>query len=80
VLRLIITGECTNAVAIQKKLKTEEQIEVSECTIKRTLHRNGMSVRVKCKKPYLRKKHRIAHIKFAKKYRSWTAEDWNKVI
>ena len=39
-----------------------------------------MSASVKRKKPYLRKKHRIAHIKFAKKYRSWTAEDWNKVI
>ncbi|CAI2196615.1 10724_t:CDS:2, partial [Funneliformis geosporum] len=47
VLKLITTSECTNAVAIRKKLKTEEQIEVNKCTIKRTLHRNGMSARVK---------------------------------
>ena len=53
VLRLITTGECSNAVAIQKKLKIEEQIEVSECTVKRTLHKNGISVRVKCKKLYI---------------------------
>ena len=37
VLRFITTGECTNAVAIQKNLKTEDQIEVSESTVKRTL-------------------------------------------
>lgn len=80
VLRLIATGECTNAVAIQKKLKIEEQIEISESTVKRTLRRNGLSARVKRKKPYLKKTHRIARMKFAKKYRFWTAEDWNKVI
>ncbi|RHZ85601.1 hypothetical protein Glove_63g120 [Diversispora epigaea] len=60
VVRLITTGECTNAVAIQKKLRTDDQIDVSECTIKRTLHRNGLGARVKCKKPYLKKMHRIA--------------------
>ena len=54
-LRLIITGECTNAVVIQKRLKIEEQIEVSECTIKRTLRQNGLSSRVKHKKPYFKK-------------------------
>ncbi len=80
VLRYITTGECTNAVAIKKNLKVEEQIEVSDSTVKRTLRRNGLSARVKRKKPYLRKKHRIARMKFAKKYRSWTTEDWSKVI
>ena len=68
VLRYITTGECTNAVAIQKNLKTEEQIEVSDSTVKRTLRRNGLGSRIKRKKPYLRKMHRIARMKFAKKY------------
>ena len=53
VLRLISSGKCTNAVAIQKKLKIEDKIEVSENTVKRTLRRNGLSLRIKCKKPYL---------------------------
>jgi len=79
-LRYITTGECTNAVAIKKNLKVEEQIEVSDSTVKRTLRRNGLSARVKRKKPYLQKKHRIACMKFAKKYQSWTTEDWSKVI
>ncbi|CAG8777893.1 1327_t:CDS:1, partial [Rhizophagus irregularis] len=47
VLRYITTGVCTNAVAIKKKLKIEEQIGVSESTVKRTLHRNGLGARVK---------------------------------
>ena len=75
VVRLITTGECTNAVAIQKKLRADNQIDVSECTIKRTLHRNGLGARVKCKKPYLKKTHRIVRMRFARKYQKWTIED-----
>ncbi|CAG8664867.1 8595_t:CDS:2 [Rhizophagus irregularis] len=66
VLRYITTGKCTNAVAI-KKLKFEKQMGVSESTVNRTLHRNGSGARVKQKKPYLKKTHRIA-------------QDWSKVI
>ena len=67
-MHFITTGECTNAVAIKKNLIVEEQIEVSDSTVKRTLRQNELSLRVKRKKPYLQKKHRIARIKFAKKY------------
>ncbi|GBB94205.1 hypothetical protein RclHR1_02310011 [Rhizophagus clarus] len=65
---------------IQKKLKSDDQIDVSVCTVKRTLHRNGLSSKIKQKKPYLKKKHREQRLKFAKKYRNWSFEDWNKVI
>ncbi|GBC05935.1 hypothetical protein RclHR1_06510002 [Rhizophagus clarus] len=78
VVRLITTGECSTAADIQKKLKSDDQIDVSVCTVKRTLHRNGLSSRIKRKKPYLKKKHREQRLKFAKKYRNWSVEDWNK--
>ncbi|CAG8564014.1 12531_t:CDS:2 [Cetraspora pellucida] len=58
VLRYIANGECTNAVSVQKKLKTDEGIIVSKNTIKRTLRRNGLRAQVKCKKPYLSKSHK----------------------
>lgn len=80
VVRLITTGECSTAADIQKKLKSDDQIDVSVCTVKRTLHRNGLSSRIKRKKPYLKKKHREQRLKFAKKYKNWSVEDWNKVI
>ncbi|SRR6266498_1728283 len=80
IVRLISTGECFTAVDIQKKLKTDDQIDINVCTVKRTLYRNGLSSRIKRKKPYLKKTHRSLRLKFAKKYKEWTIEDWNKVI
>ncbi|CAG8505491.1 19793_t:CDS:2 [Cetraspora pellucida] len=42
VLWYIATEECTNAVSVQKKLKTDEEIIVSENTIKWTLRHNRL--------------------------------------
>jgi hypothetical protein len=36
--------------------------------------------KIKKKKPYLKKTHRERRLKFAKKYRNWTVEDWKRVI
>ncbi|CAG8747854.1 2519_t:CDS:2, partial [Cetraspora pellucida] len=36
------TFKCTNAVSVQKKLKTDEEIFVNENTIKQTLCRYGL--------------------------------------
>lgn len=80
IVRMLSTGECSTAVDIQKKLRNDSNIAVSENTIKRTLHRNGLSSRVRKKKPYLKKTHRERRLKFAKKYKDWGVEEWNKVI
>ena len=77
---LITTGECSTAVDIQKTLKINDQIDVSACTVRRTLHRNGLSSRIKRKKLYLKKKHQAQRLKFAKKYKDWTLENWKKVV
>ncbi|CAG8802837.1 2346_t:CDS:1, partial [Gigaspora margarita] len=47
VVCLIASGECSNAVQIQKKLNIDQKIEVSKNTVKRILRRNGLSARVK---------------------------------
>lgn len=80
VLRLITTNEASTAVQAQKQLNSEEGIKVSVETVRRTLKRNGLVARSKVKKPYLKKTHRNRRLAFAKKYRSWTVEDWSKVI
>jgi len=80
VIRHILNGECSTAVDIQKRLKTDGKFDVSVSTVKRVLRRNGFSGRIKRKKPYLKKKHRELRLKFAKKYKNWKIEDWNKVI
>ncbi|GET03339.1 IS630 family transposase [Rhizophagus clarus] len=45
-----------------------------------SLKRNGLSARVKRKKPLLSKKHRENRLKFAKRFKDWTVSDWNRVV
>jgi len=80
IINMLTTGECSNAVEIQKNLKTNKRINVSSSTVKRTLRRNGFSSRIKRKKPYLKKKHRGLRLKFAKKYKDWGFDEWKRVI
>ncbi|GBC09049.1 hypothetical protein RclHR1_08580008 [Rhizophagus clarus] len=49
-------------------------------TVRRALKRNGLSARVKRKKPLLSKKHRENRLKFAKRFKDWTVSDWNRVV
>jgi len=57
IVRKIMVNECSTAVDVQKSLKVNEKIEVNANTIRRTLKRNGLSSRVKRKKPLLSKTH-----------------------
>jgi transposase len=76
----IMTNECSTAVDVQKSLKINEKIDVSTNTVRKTLKRNGLASRTKTKKPFLSKTHRKKRLEFAKKYQTWTVEDWNKVV
>jgi transposase len=80
IARLIKSGECSNAVQVQKKLISDENIIISPNTVRRSLKRQGLVARVKKRKPLLLKRHRIARRKFAQKYRNWTIEDWRRVV
>ena len=80
IIRMLSSGECSTAVDIQKKLKTDCKITVSDNTVKRVLRRNGLSSRIKKKKPYLKKKHRQLRLNFAKKYKDWGIEEWSRII
>ena len=46
-VRYIVSKECSNAVQIQKKLKSEQQIEVSSETVQRVFKRNNFKSAVK---------------------------------
>lgn len=79
-IRRLMTKECTTAVQLQKSLKTSDNIEVSTNTVRRALKRNGLVARVKRKKPLLSKKHREKRLKFAKRYKDWTINEWSKIV
>ena len=80
IARMVKKKETSTASAISKALKTTHSIAVSADTVKRSLKSLGCACRIKKKKPKLTEKHKKARLAFAKKYESWTTDDWMKVI
>jgi len=80
IVRRLLTNECSNAIEIQKSLKINDNVEVSSNTVRRALRRNGLVARVKRKKPLLSKKHREQRLRFAKRHKDWTVNDWSKIV
>lgn len=78
-VRKITRNECSTAVDIQKELKKEGK-DVSTETVRRVLKKKGLKSKVKCKKPFLSKKHKQQRLKFALNHREWTIEMWRQVI
>lgn len=80
IARMVKKKETSTATAISKALKSSHQITVSPDTVKRSLKSFGYACRIKKKKPRLTEKHKKARLAFAKKYESWTSDDWKNVI
>jgi transposase len=78
IVRDIVSGSADTAVEVQARLCTSDKIDVSVQSIRRVLQRNGLSARIKRKKPLLQRKHRLQRLSFAKKYQSWSVNDWKK--
>lgn len=80
IVRKVMSGKCSTAVGIQRSLTEEDNVDISTSSVRRVLYRSGLAGRIKVKKPLLKKKHRQARLAFARKYRHWTIDDWNRVI
>ena len=80
IVNLVTSRRCSNAVQVRSYLKANENLEISEATIRRILRSHGLVSGVKRKKPYLSKYSQKKRYQFAKKYENWTVEDWSKVI
>ena len=74
------SGESNTATAITKQLQKDDNINVSRRTISRVLHSFGYIAKEKKKKPRLTDQHKKARYQWAKKYSTWTIEDWKNVI
>ena len=68
------------APAIRAEFEEFVSKKVSVSTVRRSLNNSGLYGRVARRKPLLNDKHRRKRLDFAKRYRSWTSEDWKKVI
>ena len=62
-----------------KAVMMEHGIEVSACTIRCQLNREGFKSQVAIKKPKLTPDKMKKRLAFAQKYVDYTAEDWKRV-
>ena len=78
--RLITTGKANTAVDVAKSLQETLSQPVSTQTVRRGLKKTGLKAVVKCKKPFLSKRHMKERMDFALSHQHWTVDDWKRVI
>ncbi|KAG0776883.1 hypothetical protein G6F16_013660 [Rhizopus arrhizus] len=78
--RLVTLGRKNNAVEIQKALKEEFGMSVSDSTVRRVLKKAGFIAFVKPQKPLLRSQNIMKRLQWAKSHQHWTVDDWKRVI
>jgi DDE superfamily endonuclease/Transposase len=79
-VRAITSEENETAVQVQKKLKVEYNADVCPDTVRKALKEAGLDSVEKIEKPKLSADNIKARLKFARKYRDWTVDDWKRVI
>ena len=80
IIRVVKENRCESWRFIQWILKEQYDIDLSISTIRRRCRENGIKGYFAKKKPKLTQRKVNARLKFAKKYRNWRNEDWDKVI
>ena len=65
---------------LASQLAGDYGIEVSKSTVGRRLRAVGLFARPMIKKPLLSNRHQLARLAWAKEHKSWTIEDWRKVV
>jgi transposase len=76
----VTRGRKDNAVQVKNEMIQDIGVNVSAQTVRRALQSRGMGSLPKEKKPALKEKNRIARLKWAKKYKDWTIDDWRRCI
>jgi transposase len=79
-VHLITSGEKSTATEVANTLQEITNRDVSAETVRRALKRTGMKSAVKTKRPQLQPRHRKARIEWAEAHKSWTIEDWKRVV
>src|ERR1700709_2487871 len=68
------------ATKAAKQLRTDGIAEVCAETVRRTLKKEGLKAIKKKNKPSITARHKKLRMEFARRYQSWTVEDWKRVI
>lgn len=68
------------AVDISLQMKEEYNLNINRISVSRRLRKAGLYARIAAKKPLISNRNRKNRLEFAKKYSSWSVEQWKKVI
>lgn len=79
-VHLVIAGCLKTASAAAKQLREKTGKHFSDITLRHGLREAGLGACVQQKKPLLAKRHVLARLNFAHKYKNWTVDDWRRVI
>src|SRR6266436_5390916 len=74
-VHLITSQKAENAVQVTKALSNITNQSLSPSTVRLHLKKAGMKAVVKAKRPFLKAKHRKAHLDFANAHKDWTVDD-----
>jgi transposase len=80
IVREITSGQSPTAENVRKKLHENCGVDLSAESVRNALRNVGMKGAPKQKKPKLSARHIKARLDFARKYSSWTIDDWKRVI
>jgi len=79
-VHLITSQKAENAVQVTKTLSNITNQSLSPSTVHLHLKKASMKAVVKSKRPFLKEKHRKAHLGFAYAHKDWTVDDWKRVV
>jgi transposase len=79
-MRLSLRNRLATSTDLKPIWESVLEQQVSARTIRRRLCGMGMTSHRPTKKPLLTKKMKSARLKWAKEHRSWTEDDWRKVV
>ena len=80
ITRLVTQGRKSTAVDIQRDLKENVNMVVSDSTVRRALKKAGFVAFVKPRKPLLRAVNIKKRLQWAEEHKDWTVDDWKRVI
>ena len=78
--RMSLQDRYLTAPQLRLAWKETCDISVSTSTVKSRLASAGLNGRIARRKPLLTAHHRQLRLQFAKKYKTWTKEDWKRVV
>jgi transposase len=73
-------GRMQTASETRQHLKGYESVDVSGNTVRRAFSRRKLHARIQRKVPMLTRENMRQRLSFAKKFESWTLENWKRVI